>query len=300
MPAYREKRALPAHEYVNRSSCGPRYLRAAVLLSMAVASRGATGALAQASRSQVRDTDSTTERQPGVIRTLQFGRTLVKPPDADDMIAIPFSTIPKRIQGAIAGDVERPMQRGASPFEHTPLRLKEHIDAAVRVYMAFNRAQDDLVEFQWTYRGNRMTVLVGRNGSRIQFRLNEIPACQLTRGAVCVDSAKNWVETVLRLKGVDRFDQEYRVEFAWPDQLVDGVSFSSAPDRDVMKVFRWHWRVDAEIEKGILTVLIYKRIAQLMSYQDGSKWFPEEFRTFLHQKAREQGKATKRNTQVIP
>jgi len=191
------------------------------------------------------------------------------------------------------------MQKSASPFEHTPLRLKEHIDAEVRVFMAITRAQDDLVEFQWTYRDNRMMVLVGNNGSRIQFRLNEIPACQFTRGAACVDGVKSWVEAVLRLNGVDRFGQEYRVEFPWPDQLVDGISFSSAPDRDVMKVFRWHWRVDAELEKGILTVLIYKRIAQLMSYQDGSKWFPGEFCTLLRKKARDQGKVRKDNTQVI-
>jgi hypothetical protein len=37
-----------------------------------------------------------------------------------------------------------------------------------------------------------------------------------------------------------------------------------------------HDRVDAFAENGRLSILIYKKIEQLMGYLDGSRWFLEE------------------------
>ncbi len=132
-----------------------------------------------------------------------------------------------------------------------------------------------------------VAVVLSANGKRIEFDLNMISACQSSRGAGCVDETKEWVESVLAMEGRDRFDQHYQIKMPWPDALQDGVAFSSAAELDIDKAFRWHYRVDAEVADGILTFFVYKRIPQLMSYQDGSKWFEDDFRVEVLRRSRE-------------
>jgi len=180
--------------------------------------------------------------------------------------------------------------KDANPFDSVPpARFKDGIGAEVRVFAARDISEDDIVECRWHYLDKPITVVVSRNARRIEFDLSALPECGVTRGASCVRAAKEWVARVVKLKGRDRFDNDFEITLPWPNELVDGVSFSSAPDLDISMAFRWHWRIDVDVRHGILTVFVYTRIPQLQTrFQDGSKWFDDDFRALVQRKAAEQ------------
>lgn len=46
----------------------------------------------------------------------------------------------------------------------------------------------------------------------------------------------------------------------------------------------WFDRVDAFVHHDMLSMLVYKKVAQLQGYPDGSKWFDDDFRFMVNQR----------------
>jgi len=174
--------------------------------------------------------------------------------------------------------------------------LKDGMDVGVRVYPAANSSENDLVEYRWTCQGRVLRVVLSINAIKIVFDLNELSACrQKDLGAACVAAAREWVESVLKLERAKSGGPSYptyKVDLPWPDELRDGASFSSNPDQNLIRMSaeRWYRRVDAFVENGVLSILVYRKSGQLMTFFDGSKWFPDDFRAKVHEKARQEGK----------
>jgi len=202
------------------------------------------------------------------------------------MVSWDFQNLPANIQSQSANELLRVLRKAACPISVVPpLHLKPDCEGQVAAYAAKDKTKADLVEYRWTDGERQLAAVVGINGVQVQFDLQLIPECRVKRTGACVAAARAWVEKVLRLNGKDEYYQDFQIELPWPDELTDGVWFSSAPDLEITKVFRWHFRVDAEVHDGILTFYIYKRVAQLMSFQDGSKWFDGQFRAAVLSKS---------------
>ncbi|NOT01701.1 MAG: hypothetical protein HOP29_13850 [Phycisphaerales bacterium] len=178
-----------------------------------------------------------------------------------------------------------------------PVQIRDDVALRVRLFAAGENSDCDIAEYQWLANGRRLRVVSSRNAVRVDFDLDQVVECAWSHGPACVQATRKWVERTLKLEGEYRGTGDsvikYRVELPWPEKLDDGVWFSSAPDRDIYRLPgmpRWYERVDAYVENGVLSILIYKKIGQLMGYQDGSKWFPDDFRAKVLQRARELGK----------
>jgi hypothetical protein len=133
-----------------------------------------------------------------------------------------------------------------------------------RTYSAASPGQSDLVEFRWAFNGMALRAVQSLNALKV-----EIPLGGRTR----VDEVKALVNSVVKLKGTDLDGRDYDARLRWPNAVADGARFSSNPDANLFHMNAWHERVDALVEGGRLSVLIYKKIPQLMGYQDGSQWF---------------------------
>jgi len=208
------------------------------------------------------------------------------------MIALDYDALPKRIRSEMSSDIAIPLVNDAEPFDLVPpAHFKDGIGAEVRVFAASGISEDDLVEYRWNYLDKPITVVVSRNARRIEFDLSTLPECRSTRGPSCVRAAKEWVARVVKLKGRDRFDNDFEITLPWPNELADGVSFSSAPDLDIAMAFRWHLRLDADVRNDVLTIFVYKRFPHIQGgFQDGSKWFDDDFRALVQAKAAAQGR----------
>lgn len=229
--------------------------------------------------------------------SLPFGKTWLNDRPTDAYVEWEFLRLPDTLKESIYPFSEWIFRVGVSPHKSRyPIEIRENADLQFLVIAAGADNQSDLARYCWNYNGRRLCVVTSLNALRVDFELKYVPQCQWTRAAACVDGARKWVEEVLRLEGeysVLDDNISYRVELPWPSQLVDGLSFSSAPEQNIMRLPgmpRWYERVDAFVENGVLSILIYKKIGQLMGYQDGSKWFPDDFRALVHQKALEQGR----------
>jgi hypothetical protein len=135
---------------------------------------------------------------------------------------------------------------------------------AVRTFAATEQTQNDLVEYRWTFAGVPLRAVQSWNAMKVDIPLS---------GHASIEEAKALLASIVKLKGVDVEGNAYEVHPHWPDTLADGVKFSSNPNADIRSLPSWHERVDAFVEGNHLNILIYKKIPQLMGYQDGSKWF---------------------------
>ena len=135
---------------------------------------------------------------------------------------------------------------------------------AVRTFAATEQAQNDLVEYRWTFAGIPLRAVQSWNAMKIDIPLS---------GHASTEEVKALLASIVKLKGTDIEGKEYEVHLRWPDTLADGVKFSSNPSADIRSLANWHERVDAFVDGDHFSILIYKKIPQLMGYQDGSKWF---------------------------
>ena len=101
------------------------------------------------------------------------------------------------------------------------------------------------------------------------------------------------MSSIVRLKGetVALEPVPYELHIPWPKVLTDGVTFCSNPGQDLlaMDVYFWFKRVDGFVDGRTLSLQFYTKPGQRVEYADGSKWFSDDFRAFIHQKAKEQG-----------
>jgi hypothetical protein len=133
-----------------------------------------------------------------------------------------------------------------------------------RIFAATEQSQNDLVEYRWTFAGLPLRAVQSLNAMKIDIPLS---------GHASTEEAKALLASIVKLKGTDIEGKEYEVHLRWPGTLADGVKFSSNPTADIRFLPNWHERVDAFVDGDHLSILIYKKIPQLMGYQDGSKWF---------------------------
>ena len=117
-------------------------------------------------------------------------------------------------------------------------------------------------------------------------------------GPAELDRVKGFVSSVLRLKGETATLEPYSYELhiPWPSELVHGVSFCSSPTMNIMfmDVYFWFRRVDAFVGNRTLSLLFYMKPGQRVGYPGGSTWFSDDFRAWVHQQAREQGRVPKK------
>jgi len=258
-----------------------------VLCFITVFSINATDALAQSSQQQDDNAGNSYKDNEAWRSSLEFGRRLVKDRAADELVDWGFADLPKVVMGSVDNFLSWIFRKEVHPQERYPVKVREDVDLQIHVFAATDKTQHDLVQYRWTYNNKRLRVIVGLNGMKIDFDLKQIPECQATSGDACVDEAKRWVEDALKLEGkYPTLGQSipYQVQFPWPDDLSDGTSFSSAPEQDIMRLRgapRYFDRVDVFVENGILSVLIYKRIGQLMRSEERrvgkecrSRWSP--------------------------
>lgn len=226
-----------------------------------------------------------------VQRSPATARRLLRDRQAAEFTPSNFDGLPNELKGTV-GILEHLMPKQALPHKTVrPLEVKDGLDLRVRVFAARDSSEDDLVEYRWAYRDRALRVLVGRNAVSMGFALDQLPACQGGhRGAPCVAAVRSWVEETLRLEGKysgPNMEIEYKVDLPWPPELRDGVWFSSAPEQNLMSLRGmpfWHDRVDAFVDGGILNILIFRKVGQLQHYQDGSKWFPDDFRKLIRER----------------
>lgn len=220
------------------------------------------------------------------FKSVRYGRDQIPDIDEQNLLEIVFEDLPNDIKGQMhswlaftIGSDLNPQSKG---WMHEPERTK------VRVYAAREPAEDDVVEYRWEHEGREIRVVATRNALRFDFDLTAIERDQrlAAYGRRPIDRVKGWLPEILRLEGQDRYEQEYQVDLNWPDELADGVEFSSAPDQDLNRLTQWHRRVDGFVHENVLSILIYKKPAQLMHFQDGSKWFPDDFRAEIHARVR--------------
>jgi hypothetical protein len=161
---------------------------------------------------------------------------------------------------AIRSQAENYMAFYLTP-EAQPLKDPQYV---TRTFAATEQSQNDLVEYRWTFAGLRLRAVQSLNAMKVDIPLS---------GHAGIDEVKALVAAIVQLKGTDIEGKEYEVTFRWPGTLADGVKFSSNPSADIRSLPNWHERVDAFVDGDHLSILIYKKVPQLMGYQDGSKWF---------------------------
>jgi hypothetical protein len=52
-----------------------------------------------------------------------------------------------------------------------------------------------------------------------------------------------------------------------------------------MDAAQWHERVDGLVESDTLSLLFNMKPGKLAFFRDGSKWFPDDFRQLVHERA---------------
>ena len=133
-----------------------------------------------------------------------------------------------------------------------------------RTFRASTQSQNDLVEYRWTFSGVPVRAVQSLNAMKIDI---------VIAGHANTEEVMALASSIVKLKGTDIEGREYEVPLQWPDTFADGVQFSSNPGADTLALLSWHDRIDAFVDVNRLSILIYKKIPQLMGYQDGSTWF---------------------------
>ena len=187
---------------------------------------------------------------------LQAGLALVGDQRDDQFVPVEYASLPPAIRAQAENHLAMYLTPEAQP-QHDPA-------FQTRTFSASAEGQSDLVEYRWAFHGMPLRAVQSLNAFKV-----EIPLGGRTRA----DEVKALVSSVVRLKGTDFAGKEYEVQLRWPGAVADGARFSSNPEADRLRLLAWHERVDALVEGGRLGVVIYKKIPQLIGYQDGSQWF---------------------------
>lgn len=217
---------------------------AAVIFVLGCALTGPAACLAQRSEMETRP-DS-----------VQFGLALMKDQADAQFVPVDYAKLPPLIRAQAENHLAFYLTPEAQPQNDPEFKT--------RVFSASGESQDDLVEYRWKFEGLPLRAVQSLNAFKL-----EVPLDARLR----IDDVKLLVESIVKLKGTDLSDRDYEVKLRWPASLSEGVQFSSNPDANLLRLNSWHERVDAVVEGGRLAVLIYKKVPQLMIYQDGSKWF---------------------------
>lgn len=228
------------------------------------------------------------------FRSFEYGQTFLKQPKDVAFVTVSFDDLPKTIKGPMYSRLGFILEWDAHP--QTRGRPLEAGRMLIRAFAVTNKEQHDLVEYSWLYMGQNLRVVVSINAMRLDIDLRELADNpELSEfGRTRVRRAIGLVENIVRMRG-ETFSldpQPFEVHIPWPDVLTDGTRFSTSPNRNIssMNSVFWFHRIDFSVHDQTLSVMFYFKPGQLVGPQDGSKWFPNEFRALVHEKARDQGK----------
>jgi hypothetical protein len=147
--------------------------------------------------------------------------------------------------------------QGAGPYEPSQ-----------RVRRAIHRATartPDLVEHEYEARGLHLTVTEGRSFMLVVIAKDSLDILALPEhlrtGAVARAAAA--------LFHADCLDGRC---FLVPETTSEGVFFSTNPDADPRLLGAWRDRIDGGIRGGELFFLLYKRLAWMTGWLNGSEW----------------------------
>src|ERR1051325_11330309 len=203
-----------------------------------------------------------TEAMDSKTNDVQFGLRLVQDKAEDQFSPISIEQLPK--------DIRNQAENTFAMFLRPPALPKNAPAVTVKFFRARTPDQDDLVEFEWTFEKHQLRAVQSINAMKLEI--------DLSNGPSGVENVKALVEDIINTAGTDFGGKAYTVPLQWPNTLADGVSFSSNPTADILRLNRWCDRVDAIVRGHTLTVLFYKKIAQLAGYQAGSEWFKKYWR----------------------
>jgi len=233
------------------------------------------------------------------FKKLDFGKSLIKDRATGEFVDAQFEELPKDVMGQmysyLAFSIQwdaHPQRRGWPYQDGVAVFHDKGGDFDVRVFAAYNKSQHDLIEYTWKRFGQNLRIVAGLNAMHLDIDLDEVLRNpELNQyGNNLLPRTRGLISKVLRLAGADTSRQRFEINLPWPNELADGTVFCSDSEKSIMNLWQWHQRIDAYVHDGVLSILIYKKIAQLMGYRDGSKWFDDDFRALIHEKAREQGK----------
>ena len=163
----------------------------------------------------------------------------------------------------------------------------------VHVFAAQDDRSDDLVDYRWMHMGQHLRVVGSRNAVRLDIDLNEVDRNSELRefGKTQIQRIQGLVENTIRLSGKTfALDpQPFEIQIPWPEALHDGMQFSTNEKRSIISMdsVRWFERVDFFVRDGTLSIFCYFKPGKLVGAQNGSKWFPEDFRRLILNKAGE-------------
>lgn len=228
------------------------------------------------------------------FRSIEYGTTFLKDVESNSLIALQFDDLPKAIKSQLYNRLAAVVLRDAHPQRKG--RSLQPGRMTVRVFAALNHDQDDLVEYRWSYMGQYVRAVASRNALRLEFDLDELgdnPAMH-GFGWTEIERVSGFVHRLLRMQdNAMRFERpDYSLDIPWPEELKDGVQFSTNPEHSInaMDGKRWFERVDICVRQRMLSMLFYFKSGRLMFPRDGSHWFPDDFRAEVLQRARELGK----------
>ncbi|MBU0718345.1 MAG: hypothetical protein KJ749_08860, partial [Planctomycetes bacterium] len=234
-------------------------------------------------------------------RQLDIGKSMVRDRPASDFVDVTFELLPKAVKGQmytwLASTVQweaHPQRRGWPYKDGGPVYHEKGGVFDVRVFAAYAKPEHDLIEYRWKRFGQNLRVVASCNAMYLDINHAELQRnSELDEyGNGLVDRAEALVSKIIRLSGEDPAldGRPFEIDLPWPEDLKEGVAFSSNEERSIMRLASWYQRVDAYVEDGVLHILLYKKAPQAVGYFNATKWFPDDFRELVHRKAREQGK----------
>lgn len=251
------------------------------------------------------------------IRSIELGRKQIQDSPAESFVEIDFGSLPIRLMTQMYSRLwtllqpeVHPQPKSQTPPRSTMSEPRIDREAAlnhppdlpdlkpgrmrVRVFAAYATSQTDLVEYRWEHEGLQLRVLVARDVVRMDLDLAEVEEKAQSERESPTAYLRGLLPKLIRLEGEMNTvpPHSYKTEIPLPEVLEEGIQFSSNPDQILtsMDYYTWHKRIDGFVESGKLALLFYMRPGPRSGFQDPSKWFDDDFRAAVHQKAREQGK----------
>ncbi len=195
------------------------------------------------------------------LKTVRYGISLVKDKDYNRFLDIQYSDLPRSVRSQSENYLTRVLKTGALPQKSTHF--------ATRYFLAYKNTEYDLLEYKWSFSGHSLRIVESLNAVKL-----EIPL-KFTESLSRTVFAKSAVESIVNLRGIDAYGQNYRIELQWPNSLNDGVTFSSNPQENIVSISHWHDRIDIFVKDDLVSLIFYKKIPQLLGYQNGFGWISQ-------------------------
>lgn len=206
-----------------------------------------------------------------------------QPPDR--FVPAELSELPPTVQQQLHDGALALFRPEALPFDYhpdlyNPTPASRPGDAKIRVFAAADKTENDLVELTWKSRDILLRWVQARNIWVLEFSLESFQSENSKSDDDVGQSVQLFLSEVMRLHGETDFATRapYDIKFPWPDTLKDGLELTSDADRDFVGMRRWQDRVDIVIDKRQIKVITYHQPVNLAYFEDGSQFFPEEFR----------------------